>query len=145
MALEKVVAYCLLGDEDVARSTYYQTTVQCLSTNAVVWVITKEDFLHFKYSKPFWDILETGFTAKLKHYCNRLTQMHNTKQSFGQEIKVGKVPSGDEHEKSHQKTSFYVNEDDDKRQRLVDNIATIKKEMTGSTHTIPKNSKNQFA
>jgi hypothetical protein len=52
--------------------------------------------MQYKLSKPLWDILEPGFTAKLKHYCDRLTQQHNVKTSFGKELKEGKVPSGDE-------------------------------------------------
>jgi len=83
-----VVPSCLLGDEDVARSTYYQTTVQCVSPTAMVWSITKEEFLYYRCSKPLWDILEKSFTAKLINYTKRLNGQHNDKNGFGKQVKV---------------------------------------------------------
>ena len=88
VTLEKVTPTCLLGDEDVARNTHYQTTVQCVSAKAVVWVISKEDFLYYRYSKPLWDVLEKGFTAKMNNYAARLSGNHNNIQNVENRMKV---------------------------------------------------------
>jgi hypothetical protein len=83
----------LIGEEDVARSQIYSTTVTCLSQQAKLFFVSREDFLKLQGQQATWSALTKIIESKLGKAEAALQQTTQARQRLAQQLQLGVEPS----------------------------------------------------
>ena len=61
-----------IGEEDVAKNDFYHTSVQCISLNATLLGISREEFRKIEKNKEQWEAILKNAESKIEKYSYKI-------------------------------------------------------------------------